>query len=105
MEAWLKHDLEEGYVPKQIAKHEIQFNQSGTFSYALLDSNDVILWSLEGPVVLHGEHITCPVTAYNGQPMAGGKVVDGTWSLTGNQLLLTNMDAYGNQLASVTYTK
>jgi hypothetical protein len=55
--------------------------------------------------VLHGQWVTCTATTYNGEASFGVKVIDGPWSLDGNQLVLTDNPPPGVSPKSIFYSR
>jgi len=49
--------------------------------------------------------VTCTATTYNGEPSLGEKIIDGRWSLDGNQLILTDNPPPGLPPTSVIYSR
>jgi hypothetical protein len=90
----------------------LRFTSDGKFSYQLLDTSKMVIEERQGAVRLHGDHMTCTVkpnvfTDPNGTEF---NIIDDTWSLHENQLVLpyeigAGVD-YGEDISAlVTYGK
>jgi hypothetical protein len=97
--------FEDDYLNRNAATIRLQFGSDGDFSEVILDPNGVTLWNQQGNAVLHGQWATCTATTYNGEPSSGGKVIDGRWSLDGNQLVLTDNPPPGLPPTSIFFSK
>lgn len=90
----------------------LRFTSDGEFLYQLLDTSKMVIEEHQGAVTLHGDHMTCTVkpnifTEPNGTEF---NIIDDTWSLHENQLVLpyeigAGVD-YGEDISAlVTYGK
>ena len=93
------------YLGRNPATIKLQFTSNGSFSQIVLDLDGATLWNSQGTVVLHGQHMTCTATTYNGEPFAGAKMIDGPWSMDGNRLVLSDNPPSGVSPTSIIYSR
>jgi len=78
------------------------FAGNGAFSFSWVDAGKTALSTIPGTAVVTGQYIT--VTA----PMSDGtslKLIDGSWAVTANQLVINTYLASAGGAGSVTFTK
>jgi hypothetical protein len=90
----------------------LRFTLDGKFLYQLLDTSMVVIEERQGAVTLHGDHMTCTVkpNIFTDPNETEFNIIDDTWSLHENQLVLpyeigAGVDEGEDISALVTYRK
>ena len=78
------------------------FAGNGAWSFSWVDAGKTVLSTISGTAVVTGAYITCTATMSDGTTL---KIVDGSWAVNGNQLVVNTYLSSAGGAGSVTFTK